>query len=77
MNVQTISREITELPSDVQREVFDFVEFLRVRYRSSKEDLAKKQRPISQDPFIGIWKGRKDMKDSSHWVRTLRKKEWS
>ena len=76
MNAQTISREITELPSDVQREVFDFVEFLRVRYRSTKEDLAKKPLPISEEPFIGIWKGREDIGDSSEWVRGVRQKEW-
>lgn len=76
MNAQTISREITKLPLDVQREVFDFVEFLRARYRTTKQDIQKKRVPISKEPFIGVWADRQDMEDSSQWLRSLREKEW-
>jgi hypothetical protein len=31
---------------------------------------------IINDPFIGIWKDREDMKDSSKWLRSVRKSEW-
>lgn len=29
-----------------------------------------------EDPFIGLWKDREDMQDSSQWVRTTRQREW-
>ena len=76
MNVQTISREITELPSDLQREVFDFVKFLRSRYRTTTRNMQKKRSPISEEPFIGIWADREDMKDSTQWLLNLRQKHW-
>lgn len=28
------------------------------------------------DGLAGIWEGRKDMKDSSQWVRSTRESEW-
>lgn len=30
---------------------------------------------MESEPFIGIWKNRADMLDSSAWVRNLRQKE--
>ena len=27
-------------------------------------------------PFFGMWKDREDMKDSTEWVRNLRRTEW-
>ena len=32
---------------------------------------------ISENPFFGIWKDRKEMVDSVKWVKNVRKKEWS
>lgn len=32
--------------------------------------------PISEDPAIGMWADREDMKDSAAWVREVRKREW-
>ncbi len=31
---------------------------------------------LRSDPFIGIWRDRKDMADSGGYVRTLRQTEW-
>ncbi|NEP45331.1 MAG: hypothetical protein F6K35_41385 [Okeania sp. SIO2H7] len=33
--------------------------------------------PLKEEPFIGMWSERKDLEDSSQWVKFLRKKEWS
>ena len=76
MNAQALSREIKELPSDVQREVLDFVEFLRSRYMAAGTRARKTRVPLSREPFIGVWKGRKDMSDGAQWVRGLRHREW-
>jgi hypothetical protein len=32
--------------------------------------------PISEDPAIGMWADREDMKDSTAWEREVRKREW-
>jgi len=31
---------------------------------------------LSQDPVVGMWKDREEMRDSSAWVRTLRQTQW-
>ncbi|MDH3600613.1 MAG: DUF2281 domain-containing protein [Candidatus Tectomicrobia bacterium] len=31
---------------------------------------------LSEDPAIGMWKDRKEMQDSTAWVRHLREYEW-
>jgi hypothetical protein len=38
-----------------------------------KEELS----PIKEEPFIGMWSDRKDMENSSKWVKNIREKEWS
>jgi hypothetical protein len=30
----------------------------------------------SNEPFIGMWRTRKDMQDSAAWVQNLRQREW-
>ena len=32
--------------------------------------------PLREDPAIGMWADREDMKDSAAWVRKLRQSEW-
>jgi hypothetical protein len=31
---------------------------------------------MKDEPFIGMWRDREDMADSSEWVRTTRQLEW-
>jgi hypothetical protein len=31
---------------------------------------------LKDEPFVGMWRDRQEMKDSSQWVRQLRQKEW-
>lgn len=42
-------------------------EILRQRARKVK---------LSEEPAIGMWKDRQDMRDSTAWVRQLREHEW-
>ncbi len=32
---------------------------------------------LKDKPFVGLWRDRKDMQDSSEWVRTTRQLEWT
>jgi hypothetical protein len=36
----------------------------------------RSRRNAMEEPFAGLWKDRVDLKESSSWIRNLRKKEW-
>ena len=77
MEQNKLYNEISNLPLEAQRQVTDFIAFLRTRY-IKRPQTAKtlKNNNILNEPFIGIWKDRYDMKDSGKWVRNIRKSEW-
>jgi hypothetical protein len=76
MEHEKIVNDISNLPPEAQRQVVDFIAFLKKRYKRSEEE--KENKPINfiNEPFIGIWKDREDMKNSSSWLRKVRKAEW-
>ena len=76
MEPQNINNDISTLPPEAQRQVIDFIAFLKTRYREIRPGKKTACNKISNEPFIGIWDGRKDMKDSSQWVRNTRESEW-
>jgi hypothetical protein len=76
MNQEKVWREIAALPPEAQQEVLDFIQFLRKRYKQAR---AKEQRPktqLAEEAFVGIWRDRQEMEDSSDWVRGVRRREW-
>ena len=48
---------------------------LIARAQEILRERAKKLK-LSEELAIGMWKDRKDMKDSITWVRNLREREW-
>ena len=76
MEQEKIVNEISNLPREAQQQVVDFIAFLKTRYRRSREEKRSGRRNLVNEPFIGIWKDREDMKDSGMWLRNVRKKEW-
>jgi hypothetical protein len=76
MELSHIAREIASLPPDGQKQMIDFLAFLKTRYQSAT--VAKKNRrlKLADEPFIGMWQQRKDVRDSTAWVRALRQQEW-
>ena len=75
MNELTIVQEIASLPPEIQRQVADYVAFLKERYPNPTA-VAYAPIPLREEPFIGMWRGREEMKDSTEWVRNLRRREW-
>ena len=75
MEPETIWQQLTALPLDAQREVADFIAFLQQRDRPPKPSQQSPQVDLQTDPFIGMWKDREDMQDSTQWVRTIRQGE--
>ncbi len=75
MTNEEILREINSLPVEAQRQIEDFVAFLRQRYQSSSfAETAKTD--LTAEEFIGMWRDREDMQDSSAWVRNVRQSHW-
>jgi hypothetical protein len=76
MDQDKVLREFAALPSEAQRQVRDFIAFLRTRYKRTRASKKSKQRKLADEAFIGIWRDRLDMQDSSSWVRSVRESEW-
>jgi len=76
MEPEKIFDDISNLPPEAQRQVVDFIAFLRTRYKRSEQEKQTRRINLVNEPFIGIWKDRKDLNNSSKWLRNIRKTEW-
>jgi hypothetical protein len=76
MTQQQFIEEYTSLPDEAQRQVADFVAFLRQRYKVAQSMPQARTADLENEPFIGMWRNRQDVEDSSTWVRNTRKAEW-
>ncbi|MCC7163982.1 MAG: DUF2281 domain-containing protein [Anaerolineae bacterium] len=74
MKQSIIQREFSALPPELQKQVLDYIAFLKTRYVSTRKKAAKRI-PLEQEPALGMWRDRKDMEDSTAWVRNLRQSE--
>ncbi len=63
------------LPIEAQKQVLDFVDFLKKRYESKIKG-SRERKSIKNNKFVGMWESREDLKDSTSWVKNLRKKDW-
>ena len=77
MEATTLVRDIVSLPPEAQKQVTDFVAFLKTRYSVAPRVRKTKRIKLADEPFIGMWRDREDMQDSSAWVRSLRESEWA
>jgi len=74
MSQDAILRGYQSLPPEAQKQVADFIAFLRTRYQPAQRKT--RQTRLSAEAFVGIWKDRDDLQDSSQWVRETRIREW-
>lgn len=73
---QKLFDEYVALPVEAQRQVADFIAFLRQRYKIDRATQKPAQANLESEPFIGMWSNRQDLSDSSSWTRKVRKSEW-
>lgn len=76
MKNNKVWKEFLELPPEAQKEIEDFIAFLKRRY---SRNVKKGKQNISawrKESFIGMWEYREDMKDSTQWIREIRKSQW-
>jgi hypothetical protein len=76
MEATSLFQDIGSLPPEAQRQVSDFVAFLKQRHVDAQVVRKVKRTQLADEPFIGMWRDREDMKDSSAWVRSMRESEW-
>lgn len=76
MEATTLVRDIGSLPPEAQKQVSDFVAFLKTRYPVVPVARKAKRMKLADEPFIGMWRDREEMQDSSVWVRRVRESEW-
>jgi hypothetical protein len=67
--------EYRRLPAEAKRQVADFIAFLRQRYSAGRRP-RRYAGNLEDEPFVGMWRDREDMQDSTAWVRHLREQEW-
>lgn len=76
MKQEELLREFLDLPPEGQAQVVDLIEFLRSRYRPRNPNGAPRSLKLAEENFVGMWRDREDMQDSSTWVRRRREREW-
>ncbi len=76
MKEEKLWREFATLSPELQQQVLDFIAFLRTRYGSSRALKITKRGKLAKEPFIGMWRNRQDLQDSTSWVRSIRQREW-
>jgi hypothetical protein len=75
MNTAKIAREMASLPPEARKEIIDFLAFLKARYSTARTK-GRKRTKLRNEPFVGMWRARKDMRDSTAWVRNVRQRQW-
>jgi hypothetical protein len=84
MTQQELLNEFLALPSEAQRQVIDFIAFLRQKYTVVDPASGSQGVDLLNDSFIGMWRvgvarrrHRQDLADSTAWVRSVRENECS
>lgn len=75
MEKEGFYNKFESLPMEAKKQVISYVDFLLVKFDSKKKKL-QRTKSVKNKKFIGIWSNRNDLKNSSMWIKKLRKKEW-
>jgi hypothetical protein len=73
MNTKLIDSLVQIISSLTTEERVNLEQKLQVQTLSTEIKLSN----LQDEPFVGMWKDREDMEDSSHWVRQVRQQEWT
>ena len=72
MDRELVLEKLAELPETAQQQVLDYIAFLHMRYGVKQDELPRAKDDLRNEPFVGMWRDRQDMQDSSRWVRENR-----
>ncbi len=73
MNAKLIDSLVQIISSLTIEERQNLEQRLQVQTLSTEMNLSN----IQDEPFVGMWKDREDMEDSSQWVHQVRQQEWT
>ncbi len=65
MEKEKVWLEFSTLPLDAQYQVIEFMTFLHTQYTQNSGTTAFHKTKFIDEPFVGMWKNREDMRDSS------------
>ena len=74
-DLDRLQEDVISLPKEVQQTIIDFVGFLKQQHQASQNKLPQ-QISFENQPFVGMWSDRTEMKDSVAWVRQARTQQW-
>lgn len=69
-------REFMALSEEDQQRVASFIASLRAESQPAPSDGPGKPSDLADEPFVGMWREREDLRDSSAWLREVREREW-
>ncbi|MDZ8051454.1 MAG: hypothetical protein RMX68_004285 [Aulosira sp. ZfuVER01] len=68
-------QKFLSLPSEAQSQVMDFIAVLRQKYTVVEPAFEPPNVDLLNHSFIGMWRDRQDLTDSTAWVRNIRENE--
>jgi hypothetical protein len=77
MSHRELITALKSLPPEAREQVAELIVFLRKKHDLAKQPAKTNGPGASRHEFIGMWRDRDDLKDSSAWVRKTRRREWS
>ncbi len=75
MTQEELFNEFLSLPAEAQRKLLNFIAFLLQKYSITEPAFQSRDVDLINDPFIGMWRERQDLANSTAWVRSVRKNE--
>lgn len=75
MTNEELIKEIPHLPESLRRRIGKMVDRFRKQSERSASDRSENI-PLRDEPFVGMWANREDMKDPAEWVRNVRRTDW-
>ena len=76
MTREELLQQIVALPPEAQQRVENLVTFLARIYSRPPRDAEPPGNLDQGSSFIGMWRDREELSDSSDWVRRTRESEW-
>ena len=77
MTNEELVKEIGLLPIDVRRRIEKIIADARKQNETATTKKSVSKTPLSEHPFVGMWKDREDMKEGgAAWIRKLRREQW-
>lgn len=76
MNRELVLEKLAELPEAAQQQVLDYIAFLTIRYGRKQSQPPAPAGDLGSESFVGMWRDRQDMQDSTRWVRETRQNDW-